>query len=188
MSDCLLALDPGTEFTAFMEWDGCRPGHFGFVENSEILPLIGSKPYAQIACEMIASYGMPVGAEVFETCVWIGEFKHAARLSAVPFRKIFRKDVKLHLCMSMRAKDPHVRQALLDRFGPQGTKKAPGPTYGVSKHAWAAMAVAAYAWDTRRLLALLPEKECPHDVGHELNGVGMWICLGCRADITPENV
>jgi hypothetical protein len=32
------------------------------------------------------------------------------------------------------------------------------------------------------------EKECPHDVGHELNGVGMRICLGCRADVTPENV
>jgi hypothetical protein len=30
------------------------------------------------------------------------------------------------------------------------------------------------------------EEECPHNTGHELNGVGMWICLGCRADITPE--
>lgn len=30
------------------------------------------------------------------------------------------------------------------------------------------------------------EEECRHDMGHELNGVGMWICLGCRADITPE--
>jgi hypothetical protein len=29
--------------------------------------------------------------------------------------------------------------------------------------------------------------ECRHDGGHELNGVGMRICLGCRADISPEN-
>jgi hypothetical protein len=29
--------------------------------------------------------------------------------------------------------------------------------------------------------------ECRHNAGHELNGVGMWICLACRADITPEN-
>jgi len=29
--------------------------------------------------------------------------------------------------------------------------------------------------------------ECLHNAGHELNGVGMWICLACRADITPEN-
>ena len=30
--------------------------------------------------------------------------------------------------------------------------------------------------------------ECLHNAGHELNGVGMWICLTCRADITPDNV
>ncbi len=31
------------------------------------------------------------------------------------------------------------------------------------------------------------ETECLHDKGHQMNGGGMWICLGCRADITPEN-
>jgi hypothetical protein len=60
---------------------------------------------------------------------------------------VFRRDVKLHLCDSPRAKDGNVRQALLDRLGPQGTKKAPGPTYGVKSHEWAALAVAVYGWD-----------------------------------------
>jgi len=32
----------------------------------------------------------------------------------------------------------------------------------------------------------LEEEECRHDAGHDLNGVGMWICNSCRADITPE--
>ena len=36
----------------------------------------------------------------------------------------------------------NIRQALLDLIGPQGTKKAPGPTYGVRSHEWAALAVA----------------------------------------------
>jgi hypothetical protein len=31
------------------------------------------------------------------------------------------------------------------------------------------------------------KNECLHNAGHKLNGVGMWICLACRADITPEN-
>jgi len=32
----------------------------------------------------------------------------------------------------------------------------------------------------------MEEEECRHDAGHDLNGVGMWICNTCRADITPE--
>jgi hypothetical protein len=40
-----------------------------------------------------------------------------------------------------------VRQALIDRLGLQGTKKAPGPTYGIKSHEWAALAVAVYGWD-----------------------------------------
>jgi hypothetical protein len=28
---------------------------------------------------------------------------------------------------------------------------------------------------------------CRHDAGHELNGVGMWICNTCRADITLDS-
>jgi hypothetical protein len=55
--------------------------------------------------------------------------------------------VKLHLCNSPRAKDGNVRQALIDRVGPQGTKKGQGPTYGIKSHEWAALAVAVYGWD-----------------------------------------
>jgi hypothetical protein len=56
-----------------------------------------------------------------------------------------RKDVKMHLCGTPRAKDGNIRQRLLDLLGPQGTKKQPGPTYGVKSHAWAALAVAVTA-------------------------------------------
>ncbi len=96
---------------------------------------------------MIACYGMPVGAETFETCVWIGRFIEAANTDPA---LVFRKDVKMHLCHTMRAKDANIRQALLDLFPatgggktPQvGTKKQPGPLFGVKSHAWAALAVA----------------------------------------------
>jgi hypothetical protein len=60
---------------------------------------------------------------------------------------VYRRDVKLHLCHSPRAKDANVRQALIDRLGPQGTKKNPGPTYGMKSHLWAALAVGVYAMD-----------------------------------------
>jgi hypothetical protein len=95
---------------------------------------------------MIASYGMAVGSSIFETCVWIGRFIEVAR---TPVRLCYRKDVKMHLCGSMRAKDGNIRQRLIDIFGPQGTKKQPGKTYGIKSHTWAALAVAVYAAETK---------------------------------------
>jgi hypothetical protein len=60
---------------------------------------------------------------------------------------ISRKDVKQHLCGTVRATDADVRDALIHRFGPGkekavGKKKTPGPLYGVKGHGWAALAVA----------------------------------------------
>ena len=71
---------------------------------------------------MIASYGMPVGKEVFDTCVWIGRFIEAFDLE---YEYVYRKDEKMNLCHSMKAKDSNIRQALIDRFGEVGTKKKP---------------------------------------------------------------
>jgi len=51
------------------------------------------------------------------------------------------------LCGSVRAKDSNIRQALIDRVGPQGKKHSPGPTYGLAKHDWAALAIAIYVSD-----------------------------------------
>lgn len=75
--------------------------------------------------EMIASYGMAVGKEVFETCVWIGRFRQIAESQDIEAKYIYRKDEKMNLCHSMKAKDSNIRQALIDRFGEVGTKKKP---------------------------------------------------------------
>jgi hypothetical protein len=81
---------------------------------------------------------MAVGREVFETCVWIGRF--VERLGIVTL--VYRKDVKLTICGSPRAKDANVRAALIDRLGQVGTKNNPGPLYGMKSHLWSALAVA----------------------------------------------
>lgn len=152
-----LAVDPGTTESGYVYLGEDRRVITSGIEDNEHmlkriqhLPCVGMVHYAfdALAIEMIASYGMPVGREVFETCVWVGRFKQAwCEPDAV--KLIYRRDVKLHLCGSARAKDPNVRQALLDMLGPQGTKKAPGPCYGVKSHAWAALAVAVTAGGLR---------------------------------------
>ena len=144
----ILALDPGTTETgwALLSLEG-RVVDSGVLANADMLERLrvhAINPATWLAIEMIASYGMPVGREVFETCVWIGRFKQAWR-APDEVQLVYRQDVKLYLCGTPRAKDPNVRQALLDLLGPQGTKKSPGPTYGVKSHAWAALGVAVTA-------------------------------------------
>jgi len=146
----VLGIDPGPTQSGIV-WlrdDGVEDS--AVLANDLVLGEIRETGADVIAIEMIASYGMPVGADVFETCVWIGKFVREAEVHASHARlvRIPRKDVKLHLCGSSRAKDANIRQRLIDLIGPQGTKKQPGPTYGVKTHAWAALAVAVTAAET----------------------------------------
>lgn len=144
----VLSLDPGTSKTAYVAWDGYNIHDKGIIPNEQMLSLLKSgdlMPYDLLAIEMIASYGMSVGREVFETCVWIGRFIEREKQ---PHHLVYRKDVKLHLCGSPRAKDGNIRQAIIDRYGKPGVKKSPGVLYGVSSHMWAALAVGIYANDT----------------------------------------
>lgn len=91
---------------------------------------------------------MPVGKEVFDTCIFVGRFQQSWR-DPNAVRLIYRRDVKLHLCGNARAKDSNIRQALIDKLGPAGTLRAKGPLYGVKSHAWAALAVAVTALETK---------------------------------------
>lgn len=143
----ILAIDPGPTHSAFLAWGGVVHSK-GLVGNGELREILW--PWAidlslTIAVEMVACYGMPVGKDVFETCVNIGRIVEICHPK--PVRMVYRKDVKLHLCGSARAKDSNIRQALIDRVGPQGKKNSPGPTYGLAKHDWAALAIAIYVSD-----------------------------------------
>ena len=115
----LLAIDPGTTQSGFVVFDGQRVIESGVHQNEEVLRLIAASQERRItslAIEMIASYGMAVGREVFETCVWVGRFQQAWH-SPASVRLVYRKDVKSYLCHSMKAKDANIRQALIDKIG-----------------------------------------------------------------------
>ena len=139
----ILAIDPGCNESAYVVLDErLKPVKFGKVYNTDMLDVIENADCEHIAIEMVASYGMAVGKEVFETVFWIGRFWETALLTDCKYiQKIYRKDEKMNLCHNMKAKDSNIRQALIDRFGVVGVKKAQGWFYGVSKDVWAAIAV-----------------------------------------------
>lgn len=142
----ILAIDPGNIESAYCVIDSktYKPLGFNKIKNETLeVGFWNQNQYKidKLVIEMIASYGMPVGKEVFDTCVWIGRFIEAYDKD---YKFIYRKDEKMNLCHSMKAKDSNIRQALIDRFGVVGTKKKPGWFYGFKKDIWSAYAVRCY--------------------------------------------
>lgn len=155
----LLAIDPGSSDSAYCLMEGYYPVHFGKIPNGALLQMIVQKEFADIdaaAIEMVASYGMAVGAEVFDTCVWIGRFEQAiVTASGVIPEKVFRIEEKMALCHDSKARDSNIRQALIDRFATKdrkngkGTKKDPDFFYGFSSDVWSSFAVGVTFLDKR---------------------------------------
>lgn len=159
----ILAIDPGNTQSGYVvvEHDGeeiRRVLEVGKIDNIDVFRVLRtsiSPNGVDVAIEMIAGMGMPVGQEVFDTCFWIGRFWEVATLEigVCNLKKIFRREEKLNLCGSMNAKDANIRQALVDRYAPgqpnygKGTKKHHGFFYGFSADMWAAMAVAVTYFD-----------------------------------------
>ena len=159
----LIAIDPGTTHSALvaMRYDPSadKPIDLTFInaeaENFVVRKALydtrerctmkkdsrtGSGERVVVLIEKIVCYGMAIGSETIETIEWIGSFKEVLR-GHVDYHLMQRMRVKMALCGSSRAKDGEIAQRLRDMLGPPGTKKAPGVTYGVSKHAWQALAL-----------------------------------------------
>jgi hypothetical protein len=168
MKRYILGIDPGTVESAWVLYDTVDrlPLKMGLESNDQVLFRVAEyaedKDTSLLAIEMIASYGMPVGQTTFETVLWLGRF---IQLWVQPggrknrrgnlARKIFRKaDTCMHLCHSPRAKDANITAAICDRYGgdqkaAKGTKKEPGPLFGIKKDIWQALGVAITAAETK---------------------------------------
>lgn len=155
----ILAIDPGPAESAWVVLNGTVVVAHNKQPNDQVLN--GMRDPANVfvansdllAVEMIACYGMAVGAEVFDTCVWIGRFVEAwARPWGRPHRLVKRMECKMHLCHKATAKDGNIRMAILDRYGGEkaakGRKASPGPLFGISGDVWAALAVGITATET----------------------------------------
>lgn len=158
MAKSIIAIDPGSEKSAFVIWDGSTIITAKIVPNEEMLTLLEwhsgwNMAKDKIVClviEKVQCYGMPVGETIFDTVFWSGRFVQVwgEKWEAVP-----RGEVKLHICHNSRAKDSNIRCALIDRFGGSrdkaiGKKASPGPLYGIKSHLWAALALGLYWYDT----------------------------------------
>tara|TARA_R110000824_G_scaffold130895_1_gene292787 strand:- start:248 stop:727 length:480 start_codon:yes stop_codon:yes gene_type:complete len=115
----------------------------------ESLLLVLSDPVVcdVVALERVQSYGI-AGATLLQTSEVVGRIWQAAKLGGYPVELYYRREVLRALDVTGKGnRDSLVRQRLIemhggDRVSAVGTKKQPGPLYGVASHAWQALAVA----------------------------------------------
>jgi hypothetical protein len=130
----VVAIDPGPTMSAWVVL-GEDDKPWGRFENNEVLLQRLAQPSrlsskhgekgvlapACLAVEDITNMGMAVGKDVFKTMFWSGRFCQVwsmnRNVGLRVFSQIPRPEIKLFLCGSARAKDPNVRQALIDRYG-----------------------------------------------------------------------
>lgn len=173
----IIAIDPGNQESGWVvidetdahplaagKWNNQRLLDVILDDPTELLDLgdLGTSPargtsVVQLVIEMVASYGMPVGAEVFDTCVWIGRFTQAWEDTIdMPVAFIKRPDVKLHHTGWRGSKDSNVTAAMVERFAPgqrnhgKGTKAQPGFFHGFRADIWQAYALGVCFWDQQQ--------------------------------------
>lgn len=147
----ILSIDPGPKVSGIVTYCNGIVTSAAVMSNEDALFEVMHVAANYFTYERIAPYGQTVGETTFATCVWTGRMIQAwaSRLnkSLTHIIPVYRMDVKKHLLHSHSGNDAAVRAALIARFGEVGTRKKPGPLFGVKSHAWAALGVAVTARD-----------------------------------------
>jgi hypothetical protein len=142
----ITGIDPGPESSAYVSWDGAKIVAHGEKTNRDLLDSVNLQMQFGVApdvvvIEQIRGFGVLAGDKLFDTCFWSGRFYQAWGEGLC--HMLPRKKAIAHLCgTGARGGDRFVREALIARIGEQGSRKQPGPTFGISGHKWSALAVA----------------------------------------------
>ena len=145
-----IGIDPGPTTSGVVTYDPASSSVLSAekeMSNEALIEMLRSLAIdgKHIALERIEAMYAHVGKETVNTIMFCGQIREAIESREGKLTMLSPQGVKKIVCGTASAKDPAVRQALLDQLGPPGTKKNRGATYGVSSHAWRALAVAVAA-------------------------------------------
>lgn len=119
MTTPILAIDPGPEKSG---WVALGHGVMGDVcENDALRSMLRGAGDCTLAVEMMHPRGQLLSKDGMRTLVELGRMLEAWGRDWID---VTREEAKMHLCRDRRAKDPNIRQALIDLWG--GDRKAIG--------------------------------------------------------------
>ena len=159
----LLAIDPGpkTSGVVLLDVDVFPPTVLEYtakMPTDDMLTTLREKVASHpVACERVASYNQVAGNEVMQTCEMFGDIRATCRDHGIDFTGIYRREVKMRLGLLVTVGDAQVNAAIRELYPatgggktPQvGIKSKPGPLYGLTFDAWAALGV-GIAWCLER--------------------------------------
>ena len=129
-TDKILAIDVGTVDSGYaimrFDKDDIKLLSFGKIANEALMQIIKNNGYDQLVYEQFQSFGMAIGESTIESILWNGRLIQAAIDRGIPVDRIYRKEEKLCLCNTLRAKDANIRQALIDRYAKTDKKNGKG--------------------------------------------------------------
>jgi len=177
----IFAIDPGSEKSSFVIWDPARDiilEHGLDVGNGILIQRVRTlEEQMHLVIERIASQGMIVGQETFDTADYVGALGEAY-VHKYLVHKIFRRTIRIWCCGSPTAGDSNIRRFVIDRYHGEaqaiGGKKCPkckgkgwfgsgrkecpvckgakwryppGKLFGIAADEWQAMALAIYFFE-----------------------------------------
>ena len=143
----IIGLDPGSEKSAYVWWNGKEILEKGIVPNENMFRIIDTiwgvclpKNHANITFAIESMVHITKGGKaIIHTLLWAGQFYHAWH-----GKKEFVERYKVTLALTgknpSKESDKLVRQALIKRFGT-------GVTHGLKSHLWQAFGLAVVHWD-----------------------------------------
>jgi len=160
-SKIIIGVDPGPTSSGQVVVDGAIFPPIVLESNDEIeeKDLLITKYKAKIVVsEWIVSYSSAIGFSVLDTARLVGRIEERAGVKGMEFHKLTRPQVGLELTGKSTPKKAQVNEAIRELYREMkpdslgggknavvGTKKHPGPLYGIKSHAWDALAV-VIAW------------------------------------------
>lgn len=139
----IIAIDPGSKSSAWVQMDGARINSCDICENAELRRILRRfDDYECLVIEKIRSYGKPVGEDVFETVFWTGRFFECFDGRC---ERITRMAVTMYLTGNPKSNDKDIRNSIIRCYGGEeaaiGCSEFPGPLFSIVTHLWAALGV-----------------------------------------------
>lgn len=139
----ILAVDPGSYQSAFVELRDGSVGGKGIIPNHAILALC--RRSARVVMETIEPWGGFTGPRALETMEWVGRFREAVEGHDGTVTIMTRSEVLRALGIGRLPKgqaQAAVRALLIERWGGGNPAQRSHPLHGVTTDMWSALAVA----------------------------------------------